>query len=341
MERFVGMTNSRENFLKEGQGYVEDLLGEQASYQVGLKYEKNLIDVIKSNENIISDNILSSSKLSKSIKAKIQSYSEDIRKIILATTAHAEKQKFQNVDEIIEAVRAGENEKRQIETLIQSYRKFSFSIETVKIAVDFFSIVNQSILDKLESVSRKSKDYPELMLKNAILVYEFTSFLIEFLNTSGITGTEDIKQIKEDLEEKFAYLESSYQKTEEILASEEIDPDNKQYALKDLVEKRKIIQLTREKWSTFENDLKKTKEESEIAINRLLPNLKLRQQLAKNQILTLEVVALVKAFEVNMQLADKLADVKKFELAPLTADDVRQLFGLEAEEEYKEIESSS
>jgi hypothetical protein len=51
--------------------------------------------------------------------------------------------------------------------------------------------------------------------------------------------------------------------------------------------------------------------------------------------MTLELVQLTRAFQSNIALAETFADLKKLELAPLTADDVRQLLGLETARSLK------
>lgn len=329
LKEVLSMTNEREDFLVEGKQYLEEMLGTQADYQISLKYEEELADVIQSDLNILSDEVSSNSKLSIPIRQKIESYRQEAKKYILLTSALIEKQKFEDFDEIASDIRAGESEKQKIELLFQGYRELSFSIETVKVAVDFFSMINKSIVDKVSSVSRTSPEYSDLMLKNAILVYEFTSFLIQYLEDFGIGGIDNIEQVKTDVEDKLKKAEDACKELEE---DQYLDNDleyKEQVRLKN-AERRKIYNLVRQKWTSFENGINEGRKTTEAAVIQLLPNLKVRQKDAKIQLMTLEIVKLTSAFQSNVDLANKFADVKRLELAPLTAEDVRELFGIDS-----------
>jgi hypothetical protein len=324
--RWLKMTNERENFLAEGKAHLETLLGAKADYQISLKYEKELSSVIQSDLDILGDGIVGNPKLLKPIREKIIAYSEEAKAYILSTAALIEKKKFEDFDEIITSIKAGEAEKEKIAMLFQGYRRLSFSIETIKVAVDFFSMINKSIVEKVSSVSRTSSEFPDLMFKNAILVYEFTSFLIQYLEEFGIMGIEDIEKIKQDVEYKLERVEEACKELENDPFLKN-NPDFEAQVRKDNLEKRKIFELVKQKWAGFENSINKGKETTEVAVRDLIPNLRFRQKQAKTQLMALEIIAFVQAFQLNIELANQFADVKQLELAPLTAEDVCQLFG--------------
>ncbi|MBE9241879.1 hypothetical protein [Synechocystis salina] len=110
------------------------------------------------------------------------------------------------------------------------------------------------------------------------------------------------------------------------------NPDLKEQVLKNNLERREILAIIRGKWSSFGEGISKNRESVNTTLTNLIPNLKIRQKDARIQIMTLGLVALTKAFQSNIDLANKFADVKELELAPLTADDVRQLLGLDGVE---------
>lgn len=325
-ERWIKMTCERENFLAEGKAHLETLLGAKADYQISLKYEKELSHVIQSDLDILSDGIASNSKLSKSIRERITAYSEEAKAYIFSTAALIEKQKFEDFDEVIASIKAGEAEKQKIKILFQGYRRLSFSIETIKVTVDFFSMINKSIVEKVSLVPRTSPEFSDLMFRNAILVYEFTSFLIQYLEEFGIMGIEDIEKVKQDVEYKLEQVEKACKELENDPFLKN-NPEFEEQVRKDNFEKRKIFELVKQKWESFENSINKGKGTTESAVSNLIPNLRFRQKQAKTQLMALEIITFVQAFQLNIELANQFADVKQLELAPLTAEDVRQLFG--------------
>jgi hypothetical protein len=327
----VLMSQDRESFLAQGSQFLQEVLGEQAEYQTKLKKDSNLVEAIQSNIDILSDEIVGNSKLSQPVKFQIEKYKEEVRQYILMTAALIEKDKFGDIEQVVSELQVGENEKRRIELLLSGYKKMSFSMETIRVTVDFFSIVNKSIVQEVSSAPRDSSQFSDLMLKNAVLVYELTGFLIEYLEEFGIAGIQDIEQVRKDIENQ---LDQTERAIREIESDKNLDanPDLKEQVLRNNLERREILAIIRGKWSSFGEGINKNRESVNTTLTNLIPNLKIRQKDARIQIMTLGLVALTKAFQSNIDLANKFADVKELELAPLTADDVRQLLGLDGVE---------
>ena len=325
---------ARKYFLTQGSQLLEELLGNQAEYQTGLKRDPSLVDAIQSNVDILSDQIVPSSKLSEPIKQKIQEYRKGVREYILMTAALIEKGKFNDIDQVVSGIQVGESEKRRIELLLSGYKKLSFSMETIRVTVDFFSIANKSIADQVKSVSRNSPEFSDLMLKNAVLIYELTGFLVEYLENFGISGIEDIEKVRRDIESQLNQTEKAIDELEQDKALDS-DPELKKRVLANNTERKAILQIIRQKWASFEGVISTNKESANSTIIKLVPNLKIRQKEAKIQVMILGLVGIMKAIDDNIALANEFEDVKKLELAPLTADDIRELLNLEGGKSLK------
>ena len=268
----------------------------------------------------------------------LPSYSPDILSDYtgrLRTIFCNKKGKFNDIDKIVENLKVGEGEKRRIELLLNGYKKLSFSMETIRVTVDFFSIANKSIVDQVNAVSRTSPEFPDLMLRNAVLIYELTGFLVEYLENFGISGIEDIEKVRRDVESQLNQTEKAIDELEQDKALDS-DPELKKRVLANNTERKAILQIIRQKWASFEGVISTNKESANSTIIKLVPNLKIRQKEAKIQVMILGLVGIMKALEENIALANTFVnDVKKLELAPLTADDVRQLLGLETARSLK------
>jgi hypothetical protein len=137
----LDMANVREDFLTEGKQYLENMLGTQAEYQIGLKYDKDLAGAIQSDINILSDEIESNSKLAIPIRRKVQQYSEEAKKYIFLTAALIEKQRFEDFDGIIQGIKAGESEKQKIELLLGA----SQLCRSGKLAIEISTTVKEDL----------------------------------------------------------------------------------------------------------------------------------------------------------------------------------------------------
>ena len=173
------------------------------------------------------------------------------------------------------------------------------------------------------------------MLRNAVLIYELTGFLVEYLENFGISGIEDIEKVRRDVESQLNQTEKAIDELEQDKALDS-DPELKKRVLANNTERKAILQIIRQKWASFEGVISTNKESANSTIIKLVPNLKIRQKEAKIQVMILGLVGIMKALEENIALANTFVnDVKKLELAPLTADDVRQLLGLETARSLK------
>lgn len=322
---------SREDFLAQGAIYVKDTLGEQADFAVGLKRQKDLADIVKTNQNIISDDVLTNKRFPKRIQKTIESYRNEVKKIISATAAHIERNKFETVEEAVSDLQSGEAEMNKVTSLLRGQRKLSCSFETVAVAVDLFSLVNEQIREEIKetSPSKAGSKYTDLMLKNAILIYELTTFLINYLEEYSLTGVDDLEKVKQEVENDFLHpLEDQLRHSEEQAISHSGDEEASQQLLTNIEERRKVVSLVRERWSKFDSKI----ESLQGGVNTLksiIPDLKLRKLDAQGQILTLQVVQLVRAFDANLSLINKVADLKKLAVEPFTVDDARILLGFE------------
>ncbi len=329
------MSNARKEFVSKGASFAQEVLNEQADYAISLKYDPQLAIIIRSNQNILGDNIRTSSDLPKTIRSKIEAYSVELRSVIESTAAYIEKNKFESVEQAVEAIKLGIAEKENLQDILKAQRKLSLSFESVNIATDIFLIINQKLRDELKNISssKETEKYPDLLLKNAVLVYELTGFLINYLDKCSLSGISDIEKLKQDVENRLKAIEMNNQEIEEKVKGFQKNSEEVKSALNEVQEQRKITKLCRDKWDSFDkriNDLQNGIEK----IKNVIPTLELHQLTAKGRILTLDLIMVMRAFEANISLINTIADVKKFALEPFTVEDAQLLLGLSKKHTY-------
>ena len=330
------MSTSKEEFLNKGFEYIKSTCDEMSDYQKGLKQIPELSDIITSNECILSDSILSNSDIPGVISSKIRDYCSEMRLIIESTAAHIEKEKFETVEQAVEDIRVGIAEKRMLQDLLKAQQKVSFSFTTIDIATDIFLRINESLIDQLNntSLSRESNKYYDLMLKNAIIIYEFTDFLINYLKNHSILGRDDIEKVKRAVEEKIEKSEENNKLIEEKIEAfkkdSEFEKDSEitEEATTEVKQSRSIAKMSRDRWSKFDEKMAYLQDEFE-SIKKVIPELELKNLTAKARLYNLDIVMMIRSFKANIKLINKVADVKKFKLQPFSINDAKELLGID------------
>lgn len=329
------MSNSRDEFVSKGASFAKEVINEQVNYEISLTYDSQLAEIIKSNEHILGDSIRTNNDIPKTIRSKIEEYSVELKSVIEATAAHIEHNKFASVEQAVEGFRAGIAQKRSLQDILKAERKISLSFESVNIATEIFCILNEKLRDEIKKISpsQDKQKYSDLMLKNAILVYELTGFLINYLKNHNLSGVDDIQKVKQDVEEKIRTIEMNNKIVEEKAGDQARDSELAKSALSEVQKNRQIAELCRKKWASFDKKIDDLRDGIET-LKSVIPDLELQQLIAKGRLLSLELVMVINSFEANISLINKVADVKKFALEPFTVDDARLLLGLSPEQEF-------
>lgn len=173
---------SREFFLQQGAQLIQGELEEQANLAVQLKQEVELRNV-----DLLSTSIIANKDVHKTVKGKIQEYSQNIQKILFATAHFIEKEKFATVDEAINNISLSKFDKHRLEGLVGAQKNLSFSYCTLSAVIEIFKIANKNILDEIAQSGfadtiDKRLNKNTLYLKNAIIVYELTNFVVNYSN---------------------------------------------------------------------------------------------------------------------------------------------------------------
>ena len=173
--------SSRDFFLQQGAQLIQGELKEQANLAVELQQEVELRNV-----DLLSTSIIANKDVHKTVKGKIQEYSQNIKKILFATAHFIEKEKFATVDEAVKNISLSKFDKNRLEDLVSAQKNLSFSYSTLSAVIEIFKIANKNILDEIAQSAfadtvDKRLNKTTLYLKNAIIVYELTNFTVNYV----------------------------------------------------------------------------------------------------------------------------------------------------------------
>ncbi|MGF6872210.1 hypothetical protein [Paraburkholderia sp. MM5477-R1] len=200
-----GMENAtvslRDKYLNEGalliKGELEDQAGE--AVELGQKVALRNID-------LFSSSLLANRDVHQTVKTAIRERSENIRKIIAATAYFIEEQKIKSVDEAMK--RAGEAlqayDRQRLANLASAQKSINLSYSTLSAIVEIFKRANTAVIEEINLLGNADNDAKrvektKLYLKNAIIMYELSSFVIDYLSSFGLAGVEDLKHIRQEV----------------------------------------------------------------------------------------------------------------------------------------------
>jgi len=319
-------TGNRDLFLKQGSELIQDELDVQAEFSSELQQEIELRNV-----ELLSSSIIANKNISKHVKDKVNEYSENIHKILLATAHFIEQEKFETVNEAINKISLSKFDKNRLTGLVSAQKDLSFSYSTLSAVIEIFKIINTNILLQIEDESNsdsmsKRLRKTNLYLKNSIIVYELTSFVVNYLSNFNLNGIEDIKYIKDEV---YKDIRKSNIDDERLRKQA-----NKSEKLRDMMNqeiehRNNVRNKIKEKWTIMLDQIEgqiKTVEDTKSFID----DLKIIRDNAKNRIDILNITATTSLVENSLNMVNELANnMQDWVLPPLDEKTACELLGLE------------
>lgn len=323
------MTNEiekdREEFLAKGSKVLESELKKEVDYALGLQ---NQLEVELRNVEILSTSIVANKNLHENVKKQIRQYGENLQKILLATADFIEEKKFASVDEAVNALDLSKYDKNKISRLLAAQKNIAFSFQTLNVAIELFSRVNETLLEKIKQ-SGNALENMKFRLQNAILVYELTQFVSNFIQEFGLVGSEDIETIRKEV---FKDIERLKIADENLKAGlKDVSKETTDMVLSDVKNREVGRDLVKKKWEEFDERIKSI-QEGVGSVKKVIPDLQAIRDNAKNQIEFLQIIATIQVLQSNLEIIKNLSFIKNFALAPLTPEDACNLLGINVQQ---------
>lgn len=319
--------SNRDLFLKQGAELIQEELESQGDFSVELQQDIELRNV-----DLLSENIILNKGIHKDTKVKINNYSKNIRKILFATAHFIETENFSSVDEAINKIQLSKFDKGRIDGLVNAQKNLSFSYATLSSIIEIFRAANENILNeisgsKFSDSANKRLNKTALYLKNAIVVYELTDFVIKYLSGFQLEGIDDIKSIQKDVYFDIDQNQLADKKLENQVAkaSEKL----RETTLKEIEQRNAIREKIKEKWENMlgqiDGQLKSVSDAKEFVYD-----LKIIRDNVKNRIDILNLTATTALVENSIDVVSELAfNMQGLSLPPLDEKTACELLGLE------------
>ncbi len=281
------------------------------------------------NLDLLSVNIvtISAHNLPDQVKEDIGRLQEKIRIIIEEVAQRIEERKYKTAKEAIEKMGFAYTDRIKAIELVKADKKIQVSYQTLKTTIEYFSNLNQTIIQKL----RKSPSVEletNLVLGNAILIYEVTDFLINYIENFEINGLDDIFRLHKDTKSKVQELRRKESQLREQVKSEKVEAAIREQTLKDIETRERSIKTLEKEWEEYTTEMELFRGEVDV-IHAKLPSLEAIRENAKRQLELISVVAILQVIKQNINaIQGAILTLEKIKLVSLNPTRIRRLLGV-------------
>ena len=187
---------------------------------------------------------------------------------------------------------------------------------------------NDTILNRIASASLKPDEELELLLKNALIVYEISSMIITMITEFQMHGEANFKALykevlKElaDREREAARLVAAAHANSDISVGLRMETTHRERAMKE------NTAVVREEWNKLQAMIASFRSSVEaLKKDRNIAELRLSRDMAKNQLDFLEIVSVTRVLKQNFTTMQDMMNIN-LSLANLEPADIGRLIG--------------
>ncbi len=308
------------SFLKQPGQIADELKRQTENLHNRLRpdeLKKQPLDLFKPGTNVVEQ----LRKQTTSLHSRMRSLIEDVARLI-------ENGEYIAVEERIGKAGLAARERDSALRLITAHKQSNVSIKALQITVSVFKEFNQRIIDRLNNRSEQDRySEKDLILANAILVYEISNFLIRYIEGFQIWGLDEIRKLQNEINKKFDEQERV---EKQLKADAEKQPDEmtKARTIEQIENREKQAKRVRQEWDAFVAEIEGL-QGIRTRLDARLATLRVVRDNAKNQITFVDLLTMTATVKDALACLDAaFIDVEGLELVPITEDRVERLLSL-------------
>jgi hypothetical protein len=184
--------------------------GRQAVREVVERHIHNVIQIsatypVRNSTDLLSTNIGNVRDIPVNIRNAVSALHKQIRDIIQQVAMQIAERQYTSAEQAITGMQLLYTDHQRATQLVQADKKVAISAQALKITVDLFADLNQMILQSIEQ-STSTRSTTQLLLGNAILVYELTDYVIDYIESFTVQGVDEIMRLHDENKQKIADL---------------------------------------------------------------------------------------------------------------------------------------
>lgn len=250
-----------------------------------------------------------------------------IRQVIESIAMQMEDSRYRGVEHAVTELPTGLAERNRAVRLVHAEKSLHSSYESLRLTVEFLSELNRSILARIE-IEESPERLGGMMFGNAVLIYELSDFVIGYVRAFALDN--DLEPLHAEAIQRLHVARDTQQALLARLQSDDgIDESVRNDTIEDIRNRDHAINELEREWDEYLGDVA-TMERTVADVRRRLPTLEVIRENARIQIMTLQLVALLRFLKQNdRSIQGTVNTLAGFQLAPLTPTRVSRLLGME------------
>jgi hypothetical protein len=312
---------------------------EQAQRQAGVRVVGQVMDrhitgvlsirssYMLDDTDLLTSNITRKNNVPQAVRDEIAGLHNKIRGIIEQISSRIEEGKYKDAEQAIANLPLAYAERQRASNLVHADKRMHISYQTLKVTVEFFSELNQIVLRKIERENSPQKE-SNMMLGNAIMIYELTDFVIRYIEGFTVNGAADIEKLHNETKQKIADLRNQQKALEQRAMAQGVEPIVRDQTLEDIRNREAAMDELDREWNKYASEVKQLYSTVGEVRGRV-PTLEVIRENAQVQITLIQLVAMLRFLKQNSDAIKGTVDaLKGFRLAPLSPNRVRRLLGI-------------
>jgi len=276
--------------------------------------------------DLLTARIKSNRKLPEDLRASAETLHIRIRNIINQIATSIEEVRYRDSEEAVNQLPTGLAERERAGALVQADKRIHVAYETLRLTVEFFSDLNQVILKSVDDESLSPHKQSNMMFGNAIMIYELTDLIIEYLKDFSL-GDEHTR-LYADSKERVQKLRDRQEQLRRKVESPGIEPEVRRQTLENIEARETAFEALDAEWERYLDEVRSM--HSTVAdIQGRVPTLEIIKENAEIQIMTLQLAAMLRFLRQSSEsMRGAVETLQGFRLAPLNSTRLRQLLGV-------------
>ena len=310
--------SAEEKIRNHGKRMIKKTFDQQKNY--GLKLQDKFSNL--TNADILTTTLPFCSDIPKRYRKRFLSYRERIREIIFGVAIDIQNVKYKTLDHNVKSAGLSKYQERRYLQVREAQQLLYASYESIRESINYIRELNDFLIKKISKASGSKKT--DLLLLNAITVYELTDAIICLIDDFQFRGKDTLRSINDQV-----VSELKTQKSQDMDLIRRADAEKGRVSdgvIISIKEREKIRLFVVKKWEKIWDQVARL-ETNVLEARGHLETLRLIRDNAKGQINILEVVGITQIVQNNIQNFQEICAITDIDLAPLTKEDIYGLIG--------------
>jgi hypothetical protein len=298
---------------------VGQLLEQHVGKVLSIRSRYDLNDV-----DLLSGNIARERDIPRQVRDEVTGLHERIRMIIEQIASQIEQGRYEEVEQAVAGLN-GFAERERAQRLIQADKQVQVAYDALRLTVEYFSELNQSVLARIERETSADKQ-STMMFGNAVMIHELTDFVIGYIEAFSVST--DLEKFQAEAKKRIQHTRDQQKALAEMVGNADVEPIVRDQTLEDIRSREAAFDELEQEWDKYLAEVRQLRVKVD-EVRGKVPTLAIIRENARIQIMTLQLVAMLRFLKQNSDSIKGAVDtLQGFRLAPLSSTRVRRLIGV-------------